>query len=52
MDALYGRFVDPRTAGGSEVILGRKVSARIMHAGTPREHLAQPNAAFDVTFSP
>ena len=52
MDALYGRFVDPRTAECDEVTLGRKVSARLMHAGTPREYVAQPNAAFDVTFSP
>ncbi len=52
MDALYGRFVDPRTAGGAEVILGWNVSARVMHAGTPREYVVQPNAAFDVTFSP
>ena len=52
MEALYGRFVDPRTVGADEVTLGRKVSARTMHAGTPREHVAQPNAAVDVTFSP
>lgn len=52
MESLYGRFVDPRTSGAGEVVLGRKVSARTVHAGTPREHVAQPNAAFDVTYSP
>ena len=52
MDALYGRFVDPRTAGGAEVVLGRKVSARVVNAGTPREHVSEPLAALDVTFSP
>lgn len=52
MEALYGRFVDPRTIGSNEVTLGRKLWPRVMHEGTPREHVAQPNAAFDVTFSP
>lgn len=61
MAALYGRFVDPRTAaingqprsgpGGRpvhEVVLGRKVSKRVLTDGTKLE----PVAAFDVTFSP
>lgn len=52
MEALYGRFVDPRTCGGDELVLGRQVSARVMYAGTPREHVSEPKAAFDVTFSP
>ena len=53
MAHLYGRFVDPRTAGGdNEEVLGRKVSARTLHAGTAREKLLEPVAAFDVTFSP
>ena len=53
MAQLYGRFVDPRTAGADhEVVLGRKVSARTLHAGTAREKILEPVAAFDVTFSP
>ena len=52
MESLYGRFVDPRTSGGEEVVLGRRVTPRVMHAGTPREHAAEPLAALDVTFSP
>lgn len=53
MSNLYGRFVDPRTAGtDDEVILGRAVTARTIHAGTAREQVLQPVAAFDVTFSP
>lgn len=53
MAQLYGRFVDPRTAGTDhEEVLGRKVSARTLHAGTAREKLLEPVAAFDVTFSP
>lgn len=52
MEALYGRFVDPRTSGRDEVVLGRKVTARTMYAGTPRQYVAQPIAALDVTFSP
>ena len=53
MACLYGRFVDPRSAGSSnEVVLGRKVSERTLHAGTPREKVHKPVAAFDVTFSP
>jgi len=57
MEALYGRFVVPSTAGGTrlpsgrwlpEQVLGRKVSARPRPDGT----LAEPVAAFDVTFSP
>ena len=43
MGALYGRFVDPRTAGtANEVVLGRKVSERTIHAGTPREKKLMP----------
>lgn len=53
MAHLYGRFVDPRTAGAEdEVVLGRKVSARTLFAGTAREKLLEPVAAFDVTLSP
>ena len=53
MACLYGRFVDPRSAGSDhEVVLGRKVAERTIHAGTPREKLLKPVAAFDVTFSP
>ena len=53
MAHLYGRFVDPRSAGSDhEVVLGRAVSARTINAGTPREKLLEPVAAFDVTFSP
>jgi conjugative relaxase-like TrwC/TraI family protein len=53
MAHLFGRFVDPRTAGTDhEVVLGRKVSARTLHVGTAREKLLEPVAAFDVTFSP
>ena len=53
MAHLYGRFVDPRTAGtDDEVVLGRAVSARTLYAGTAREKLLEPVAAFDVTFSP
>ena len=57
MAVLYGRFVDPRTAGGvrlapgrmlPEVVLGRSVSTRTRADGT----VAEPVAAFDVTFSP
>ena len=52
MEALYGRLIDPQTAGANEVTLGRKVSPRLQHAGTPREKLLEPIAALDVTFSP
>jgi conjugative relaxase-like TrwC/TraI family protein len=53
MAHLYGRFVDPRSAGSdNEVVLGQKVSSRTLHAGTPREKVLEPVAAFDVTFSP
>jgi conjugative relaxase-like TrwC/TraI family protein len=52
MEALYGRFVDPRTVGGNEITLGRRVSSRVMHEGTPREKKSEPLAALDVTFSP
>ena len=57
MAVLYGRFVDPRTAGGvrlasgrmlPEVVLGRRVSTRTCADGS----VAEPVAAFDVTFSP
>ena len=57
MAALYGRFVDPRTAGGirevsgrmlPEIVLGQKVSVKVRADGT----IAEPVAAFDVTFSP
>lgn len=57
MAALYGRFVVPSTADGTrlpsgrwlhEQILGRKVSPRVRPDGT----VAEPIAAFDVTFSP
>lgn len=57
MDTLYGRFVDPRTAGGQraadgrmipETVLGRTVSPRPRKDGT----VAEPLEALDVTFSP
>ena len=57
MASLYGRFVVPSTAAGqrlpngqptSEQMLGRKVSPRVRPDGT----VAEPIAAFDVTFSP
>ena len=57
MAVLYGRFVDPRTTGGvrlaagrmlPEVVLGRQVSTRTRADGS----VAEPVAAFDVTFSP
>lgn len=57
MDALYGRFVVPSTAPSGiapdgtlrkEVVLGRRVSARVRADGS----VAEPVAAFDVTFSP
>ena len=57
MAALYGRFVDPRTTGGireasgrmlPEVVLGQKVPVKVRADGT----IAEPVAAFDVTFSP
>ena len=57
MAALYGRFVVPSTAGGTrlasgrwqpEVVLGRKVVAKTRTDGS----VAEPIAAFDVTFSP
>jgi conjugative relaxase-like TrwC/TraI family protein len=57
MAALYGRFVDPRTRGDlrsdrgriePEVILGQRVSIKERGDGT----VAEPVAAFDVTFSP
>ena len=57
MAALYGRFVIPNTVGGTrlasgrwlpEQVLGRKVSARQRPDGT----VAEPVAAFDLTFSP
>lgn len=53
MAHLFGRFVDPRTAGTDhEAVLGRHVSARTLRAGTAREKILEPVAAFDVTFSP
>lgn len=57
MAVLYGRFVVPSTAGGTrlpsgrwqpEQVLGRKVVARRRADGS----IAEPVAAFDVTFSP
>ena len=57
MAVLYGRFVVPSTAGGvrlptgrwqPETVLGRAVSTRFRADGT----VAEPVAAFDVTFSP
>ena len=57
MDTLYGRFVDPRTAGGQraadgrmmpETVLGRRVSPRTRPDGT----VSEPLEALDVTFSP
>ena len=57
MAVLYGRFVVPSTAGGtrlpsgrweSEQVLGRKVVAKTRVGGS----VAEPIAAFDVTFSP
>src|SRR5215213_4800782 len=57
MAVLYGRFVVPSTAGGtrlasgrwaSEQVLGRKVVAKTRADGS----IAEPIAAFDVTFSP
>ncbi len=57
MAVLYGRFVDPRTAGGvrrpdgrvqPETVIGRRVSVRFRGDGSKLE----PIAAFDVTFSP
>jgi conjugative relaxase-like TrwC/TraI family protein len=57
MAVLFGRFVDPRTTGGvrlapgrmlPEVVLGRSVSTGTRADGT----VAEPVAAFDVTFSP
>ena len=57
MAVLYGRFVVPSTAGGTrlpsgrwqpEQVLGRKVVAKKRADGT----IAEPVAAFDVTFSP
>ena len=52
MDSLFGRFVDPRSPWRDEVTLGRKVSTKVTNKGTPREQVAQPLAALDVTFSP
>ncbi len=53
MAHLYGRFVDPRSAGSDhEVVIGRRVSTRTIHKGTAREKELVPVAAFDVTFSP
>src|SRR5215210_8306426 len=57
MAVLYGRFVVPSTAGGTrlpsgpwqpEEVLGREVAARTRADGS----VAEPIAAFDVTFSP
>jgi conjugative relaxase-like TrwC/TraI family protein len=57
MAVLYGRFVVPSTAGGTrmpngrwqpEQVLGRKVVAKTRADGS----VAEPIAAFDVTFSP
>src|SRR3954470_17203227 len=57
MAVLYGRFVVPSTAGGTrlptgrwapEQVLGRKVVAKTRDEGS----IAEPIAAFDVTFSP
>ena len=57
MAVLYGRFVVPSTAGGTrlasgrwepEQVLGRKVVAKPRADGS----MAEPVAAFDVTFSP
>ena len=57
MAVLYGRFVVPSTAGGTrlpsgrwqpEEVLGRKVVAKTRADGS----VAEPIAAFDVTFSP
>jgi conjugative relaxase-like TrwC/TraI family protein len=57
MAVLYGRFVLPSTAGGTrlasgrwlpEQVLGRKVVAKTRADGS----VADPIAAFDVTFSP
>jgi conjugative relaxase-like TrwC/TraI family protein len=57
MAVLYGRFVVPSTAGGTrlpsgrwlhEQVLGRKVNAKTRADGS----VAEPIAAFDVTFSP
>jgi conjugative relaxase-like TrwC/TraI family protein len=57
MAVLYGRFVVPSTAGGTrlpsgrwqpEQVLGRKVVAKTRVDGS----VAEPIAAFDVTFSP
>lgn len=57
MAVLYGRFVVPSTAGGTrlpsgrwqpEEVLGRKVAAKTRADGS----VAEPIAAFDVTFSP
>ena len=57
MAVLYGRFVVPSTAGGvrlpsgrwlPEQVLGRKVVAKTRADGS----VAEPIAAFDVTFSP
>ena len=57
MAVLFGRFVVPSTVGGvrlpsgrwqPEQVLGRVVSTRVRADGT----IAEPVAAFDVTFSP
>src|SRR5215207_4577448 len=57
MAVLYGRFVVPSTAGGTrlpsgrwqpEEVLGRTVVAKTRADGS----VAEPIAAFDVTFSP
>src|SRR5215207_4518602 len=57
MAVLYGRFVVPSTAGGTrlasgrwepEQVLGRTVVAKTRADGS----IAEPIAAFDVTFSP
>lgn len=57
MAVLYGRFVVPSTAGGTrlasgrwepEQVLGRKVNPKTRADGS----IAEPVAAFDVTFSP
>ena len=57
MAVLYGRFVVPSTAGGTrlasgrwepEQVLGRRVVAKPRADGS----MAEPVAAFDITFSP
>ncbi len=64
MHDLYGRFVDPRTAGNKrsdatgrplgEEIIGEGLLAkpRVINAGTANERELVQVAAYDVTFSP